>query len=218
MELGMTYLRLAILLPVLAVFATGCTINHPVADDYGQYLENNLGAITLPKTELRADYVIDHDTRNHRYEFRATTAGAANLWIVEFGKILDETLKSADVQQAFAGLRERQGEQAGNENLITFKLEKYEYKDFRAHISLAVLLTRNGDRVLDKTYHAEGRSQGGKVLWGGVWAMKNAVHQSTKFALDEILGDFIEDVNTETAARQADAAPLVVRAVAATRG
>jgi hypothetical protein len=32
------------------------------------------------------------NTENHRYEFRSAMVGYANLWIIEFGKILDETL------------------------------------------------------------------------------------------------------------------------------
>jgi hypothetical protein len=33
------------------------------------------------------------------------------------------------------------------------------------------------------------------MFWGGVFAMKNATQQSTKLALDKILGDFIQDIN-----------------------
>ncbi|MEH6579268.1 MAG: hypothetical protein V7731_19570 [Amphritea sp.] len=91
---------------VTVIFSTGCSINHPVADDYTQYLENNEGMNVLPKSEMAAEYTVDQATKNHRYEFRAATVGYAHLWIVEFGKILDATLKSTDVQLAFNGLSE----------------------------------------------------------------------------------------------------------------
>lgn len=175
--------------------STGCSINHPIAKDYNQYLVNNEVENTLPKTELEADYIIDKGTVNHRYEFRAATVGYAHLWIVEFGNILDETLKSRDVQAAFGRLAERAGEDSDKGYLISFNLENYEFKNHHAYISLNIALANNGGEVLNKTYHAEGKSQGGKMFWGGPFAMKNGTQQSTKLALDQILGEFIQDVN-----------------------
>lgn len=182
------------------VLVTGCSINHPIAEDYNQYLVNNEGASTLPKTELEADYSINKETISHRYEFRAATVGYANLWIVEFGKILDLTLKSKDVQDAFGRLEESASNNIVDGNLISFTLEKYEFKDYHAFITLNIVLSNGIDIFLDKTYYAEGRSQGGKMFWGGVFAMKNATQQSTKLALDKILGDFIQDVNVKLTA------------------
>lgn len=177
--------------------AAGCSINHPIAEDYNQYLANNEGVSTLPKTELEADYSINKETISHRYEFRAATVGYANLWIVEFGKILHETLKSKDVQDAFGRLEESTGENLDDGDLISFTLESYEFKDYHAYISLNIVFSKSGTMILEKTYHAEGRSQGGKMFWGGVFAMKNAAQQSTKLALDKILGDFIQDINVK---------------------
>ena len=37
----------------------------------------------------------------------------------------------------------------------------------------------------------------GGLFWGGVFAQKNAVQQSTKLALDEILRQLITDLNTQ---------------------
>lgn len=180
--------------------AAGCSINHPIEEDYNQYLANNQGVNTLPKTELEADYSINKETMNHRYEFRAATVGYANLWIVEFGKILDDTLKSKNVQDAFGRLEESVGNNIGDGNFISFTLESYEFKDYHAYIALKIVFSNSGNVVLDKSYYAEGRSQGGKMFWGGVFAMKNATQQSTKLALDKILGDFIQDVNVKLAA------------------
>ena len=52
-----------------------------------------------------------------------------------------------------------------------------------------------GQALFSKAYQVEGQSQGGKMFWGGPFAMKNAIQQSTKLALDEILRDFIADYN-----------------------
>ncbi len=177
------------------VFATGCSINHPVADDYPQYLDNNKGEQVFTQSALDADYRIDQETVNHRYEFRAATVGYAHLWIVEFGKILDATLRSADVQAAFQGLDVRPAAATSSGNVIDFRLDNYEFKNHHAFVSLNIAFASDGTEVLNKTYHAEGKSQGSKMFWGGPFAMKNATQQSTKIAVDEILEDFIQDIN-----------------------
>lgn len=182
------------------ILSTGCTINHPIAKDYEQYLVNNEGTGNLPKTDVEADYSIAKNTINHRYEFRAITVGYAHLWIVEFGKILDETLASRDVQAAFGRLTEREEGSSINGYLISFELVNYEFKDHHAHVSLRVSLANNEKEILNNTYHAEGKSQGSKMFWGGPFAMKNATQQSTKIAVDEILSKFIKDVNSKSLA------------------
>jgi len=80
------------LLLFVSIILSGCSINHRIADDYEQYLIENQGNSILPNTELEADYIIEGDLQTHKYEFRAISVGYANLWIVEFGKILDKTL------------------------------------------------------------------------------------------------------------------------------
>lgn len=189
----MKYIKLLSSLLFLALIS-GCSFTHPVADDYGQYLDNNTGNKQFPKSGLDAQYLINQHTQEHRYEFRSATVGYANLWVVEFGNILKETLKSKDVQNAFTKLTPNRD--AGYEgHLISFDLEKYEFKDHMAHISMNISLQNKGISIINKTYHAQGKSQGGKMFWGGAFAMKNATQQSTKFAIDQILTDFINDIN-----------------------
>lgn len=195
-KLNKIYLSAALLTLSLV---TGCTIKHPVAKDYSQYLANNKGEFVLPKTTIEADYEIASATETHKYEFRAATVGYAHLWIVEFGDMLDATLKSDDVQAAFGKLSKSNGAQQ-NAGLLRFNLENYEFKDHMAHVSLNISLEQNGKTVLNKTYHAKGKSQGGKMFFGGPFAMKNATQQSTKFAIDEILRDFINDSKAATVA------------------
>lgn len=179
----------------------GCTIKHPVAKDYSQYLANNKGSATLPKSAIEADYEIAASTEAHRYEFRAATVGYAHLWIVEFGQILDATLKSDDVQASFGKLAKANNNAVASTGLLRFNLENYEFKNHMAHVTLNISLEQNGKVVLNKTYHATGKSQGGKMFFGGPFAMKNATQQSTKFAIDEILSEFINDSKAAMVAR-----------------
>ena len=179
----------------LLLLASGCSIKHPIAADYSTYLSNNEGSANLPTTALETEYQLDSATANHRYEFRAATVGAAHLWIVEFGKILQETLDSRDVQAAFGKLAPASGSGETTGNLLTFSLNNYEFKDFQAYVTLTITLDRNGQEVFRNTYNSTGASQGGKMFWGGPFAMKNAIQQSTKLAIDDILTQFINEIN-----------------------
>jgi hypothetical protein len=192
---------LLVLLLAYVIFS-GCSITHPIAKDYNQYLINNENQSALPKTSLESEYSIEGKTVSHRYEFRAATVGYAHLWVVEFGKMLEENLKANYVQNAFGKL-EKQNPMKSTPmgNLILFTLENYEFKDFKAHVSLNIRLTVGKDDVINKTYHSTGKSQGEKMFWGGPFAMKNATQQSTKLAIDQILTEFIEDFNSKNAAK-----------------
>jgi hypothetical protein len=190
---GLKLKKINLVTILLAVsIVAGCSIKHPIAKDYAQYLEKNKGEVTLPKSSIEAEYEIAATTTSHHYEFRAATVGYAHLWIVEFGQMLEATLNSDDVQAAFGKLSKSQ-QTNENASLLRFNLENYEFKDHMAHVTLNISMEQNGKTVLNKTYHATGKSQGGKMFFGGPFAMKNATQQSTKFAVDEILREFIND-------------------------
>jgi hypothetical protein len=184
---------------VTALFAlalvSGCTIKHYVAQDYPQYLVNNEGQSHLPTTAA-ANYAIAERTRAHSFDFRSNAAGRGNLWIVQFGQMLDSTLQSRDVQAAFGKLVGSSTEDPRN-GLLVFDLESYRFSDMSAHVALRITHKRGGADVFSKVYLSDGSTQRGKVFWGGTFAMKNAVHQSTKQALDDILRQLIADLNAQ---------------------
>jgi len=107
-------------------------------------------------------------------------------------------LMSADVQKAF-GVLQKVSDTSGNSNgLLIFDLQSYTFEDFGAHLSLKISLSRSGQVVFSETYTQDGKTQGDKMFWGGVFAQKNAVQQSTKLALDKILRQLILDLNALT--------------------
>jgi hypothetical protein len=173
---------------------SGCTFTHDVVQDYPQYLINNQGESHLPRTSAASTYALTPATRSHHYEFRSALAGYANLWVVAFGQLLEVTLQSRDVQLAFGGLTPPGAEdpQAGT---LVFDLQSYAFEDMGAHVTLQVSHRRAGAELFSKLYTADGSSQGSKMFWGGAFAMKNAVQQSTKQALDDILRQLIADLN-----------------------
>lgn len=183
-----------VLLLSVAIALSGCSFNHPVAKDYASHLQKRYTtAVGLPTTPIVAEYTVDADTQKHRYEFRSATVGYAHLWIVEFGKILEQTLNAHYVQASFAKLDKKVAE-GQSENLIEFHLDNYEFKNFQAHVTMKIKLSKKGVTVLDRSYRANGNVQTGKMIAAGPFAMKSATLESTKSAIDDILRQFISDI------------------------
>ena len=113
------------------------------------------------------------------------------------GKILDATLMSTDVQQAFGILQKMPSVSSGSKSILVFDLKSYEFKNFTTSLSLKISLVRSEKEIFSKTYREVGQQQTGKVLIGGAFAFKNAVQQSTKLALDKILQRLILDINEQ---------------------
>ena len=63
-------------------------------------------------------------------------AGYANVWVVQFGEILDSTLQSHDVQAAFGKLTKSDGG-ATSDGVLIFDLQSYTYVELGAHVSLS---------------------------------------------------------------------------------
>lgn len=177
-----------------ALVMSGCSIKRDVVKDYPQYLMNNQSNSHLPTTSAASAYAVTPNTQTHHYEFRSAMAGYANVWVVEFGRLLDDTMQSSDVQAAFGKLMKVQSSDESG-GLLVFDLQNYSYADLGAHIKLKVTYRRGGSDVFSKVYQADGTTQGGKMFWGGAFAMKNAVQQSSKLALDQILVQLINDLN-----------------------
>ncbi|WP_317930705.1 hypothetical protein [Halioxenophilus sp. WMMB6] len=173
---------------------SGCSISHPVAEGYPEYLAKYGNEGSLPPADLDANYIIDGQTQNHRYEFRAATVGYAHLWIVEFGKILDETLNAPYVQSTFDRLEKGELADANKGNLIAFTLDSYEFDNYRAKVSMTIKLMEDGQEMLNKSYSAEGSSKGGQMWGAGPFAMKSATLDSTRSAIDKILTQFINEL------------------------
>lgn len=188
---------IALLAAVLVM--SGCSIKRDVVKDYPQYLMNNQGNSHLPSTSAASAYAVTPSTQANHYEFRSAMAGYANVWVVEFGRLLDDTMQSSDVQAAFGNLMKVQSSDRRG-GLLVFDLQNYSYSGLGAHITLKVTYRRDGREVFGKVYQADGTTQGGKMFWGGAFAMKNAVQQSSKLALDRILLQLIHDLNAVPAA------------------
>lgn len=189
-------IEVKILATCLMFLLGGCSIKHVVSDDYQQYLINNEGNYQFPKTDYEADYRLTPNTVNHSHEFRSTTTGYANLWIVRFGDVLEKTLQSNDIQRAFKKLSKAEGKDSTSPMVIEFNLVDYRFEGFEAQVTLQISTLKNEIVVFDNKYFEKGKSQGGKMFWAGAFGMKNAIQQSTKNAIDKILEKYLQDMKS----------------------
>ncbi len=188
---------IAVLLGALAM--SGCTTQ--VHSDYPQYLANNQGSVNFPNVANSVQYYLDPATENHSVSVRSFMAGAANSWVVQFGRILDATMNSGDFRAAFDTV-EKTSSREGIEGLfLVFSLRNYQFANLEASASLNISAYSDGREVLSKYYNATGISQGGKMFWGGAFAMKNAIQQSTKNVIDQILKEFLDELKRAMAAQ-----------------
>lgn len=189
------------LLAIAASWLIGaCT--HQVDTDYGQYLTNNQGAVTFPRVANSAVYYLPPETDNHSYAFRSFMGGLANSWAVQFGRILDATMAGTDARTAFGDVEKVESTAGVRGLLLIYDLNSYVFEGFEATVNMTITARKGTRELLSKQYAATGISQGGKMYWGGMFAMKNAVQQSTKNAVDQILTQFVGDLKKVYKAKQ----------------
>ena len=187
------FLKFMVFGALISLFA-GCSTYRYAAKDYDRYLADNSGNAKLQKTTVEADYLLTKETAAHRYTFRSFDAGYENVWVVEFGKMLESSLQSQDAQESFWRLT-KHTESGTNGYLIVFDLKKYKFVRYEARVTIHISISAKGKTLLDKDYRTVGRAQAGEKFMGGVLAMKNAIQELNKRAIDELMNEFINDVN-----------------------
>lgn len=183
--------KLALAAVAGTILMSGCTTM--VANDYPAYLSKSAGSVDVQGINSVAHYSITDATMNHQYEVRSFAAGIANAWVVELGKMLDLTLQSQEYSPRFS--------KQSNQGLdVAFDLSSYEFKNFQTYLTMNVKVTQSGKEIISKAYTTVGKNQTSKVLLGGGFAMKNAVQQSTKLALDDVLKQLLNDLKAQNIA------------------
>lgn len=187
------FLKFMVLGALISLFA-GCSTYRYAAKDYDRYLADSSGNAKLQKTTVEADYLLTKETAGHRYTFRSFAAGYENVWVVEFGKMLESSLQSQDAQESFWRLTKHTGS-GTNGYLIVFDLKKYRFVDYEARATIHLSVRAKGKILFDKDYHTVGKTLAGEKFMGGVLATKNAIQALNKRAIDELMNEFINDIN-----------------------
>lgn len=184
---------LRFILLLLSLMISACSAH--IASDYPVYLSKNDNSLRFNFNLPESCYYLPKETQNYIYSFRSFTGGYyLTEWDVQFGEIFDATMRSNDIQNVFGKISKMRNPICSSDNLITFKLNDYEFIDCRAKIDLTITVVHSGEKILNKRYYDAGQRQCGKMYWGGGLATRNAVQQSTKDALDVIFLQFIPDM------------------------
>jgi hypothetical protein len=174
--------RLVILMS-LAGGATGC-ITHPVTFQNASYAT---GAGHHPASVVA---VIDQETLTRKVRIKSWMTGIANNWEAEPGDMLKQ-VADIELPQMFSAyefsVRDRAPPGSGPGIVLALSIPSYDFADFHATIMVnAVTKGRDGQLLFEKSYRAEGATQGGKMFWGGAFGMKSAIRQSSLDAYKQI--------------------------------
>lgn len=183
-------LILRMLLPLAGVVLTAC--HHQVKFEELSY------PVSATKQDAALVVVITPKTLNQTVPIVSFMTGAAHTWEAQPGLMLKD-VADIELSQMFRQYRMAPSYEEPEEETDGLTLElsvpHYTFADFRATVTIRGVLYRPGRRViLDKIYTEQGFSQGSKMFWGGAFAMKSAIRQSSLDAYKKVFSALRADV------------------------
>lgn len=182
---------------VAAVALSGCA--HQVAFQDANYVTD------AQKQKAAVVAVIDQQTLDRVVPIRSFLTGIANTWEAQPGQMLKQ-VADIELPQMFSdysfatSYSEPQGK--GRGITLALSVPTYDFSEFRASVSVRAVAYGSGKRqLLEKTYSAQGDTQGGKMGVGGAFGMKSAIRQSSLDAYKKIFAQLRVDL--EEASRKA---------------
>ena len=166
--------KLSLLLAIL-ILSSGCT--YRVVNQQPSYSTGG------QRVDEYAHVVVETSSRNFSYSVRSMRASLLNRWDIQAGEMFMQTL-DVELPQFFRryDLALREQWPLDNEKTLSviFKLEDYKFGGSRAQVVIHVLaLDENQKVLLNRKYEEMGEGYGGRIFWGGAFAMKSAVRLST---------------------------------------
>lgn len=179
--------RAVVALSVLLI--TGCAhqVTFEKPDSY---------SISAPRQEVGVTTVIDQQTLEKKVPIRAFMTGIAHSWEAEPGDMLKQ-VADIELPQMFSQYEFARAYKEPQLKWITLELAvpSYEFEEFRARVSVTATVSDAGKKqLLQKTYSAEGETQGAKMFWGGAFAMKSAIRQSSLDAYKKVFAQLRDDL------------------------
>ena len=178
-------------LAALMLLSAGCA--HQVTFD-----RPDAYTISAPRQEVGVTAVIDQATLTNKVEIRAFLTGIAQTWVAEPGDMLKQ-VANIELPQMFSRyeLATAYVEPAPGPRWIVLELTipNYQFSEFRAWISMTATVYDRGRRqLLQKTYSAEGETQGAKMFGTGAFGMKSAIRQSSLDAYRKVFAELRSDL------------------------
>lgn len=182
----------AIFLFVYFVMLSGCT--HLISFDNVNY------SILKEQKDAGVIVVIDQFTLGKRVNIKSFMTGIAHNWNAMPGQMLKQ-VADIELPQLFKHyeLSQEYGEPKKGRSRLTLvmTIPRYDFSNFQASFTVRAIAYGHDKKVLfDKEYLEVGISQGGKMFWGGAFAMKSAIRQSSLDALKKIFISLRSDLMT----------------------
>jgi hypothetical protein len=176
---------------VFFIFFSGCA-THQISFQDIDY------SIDAQKYDTKMTVAMDNKTLNNEVTIKSWMTGIGQDWNAQPGQMVKQV---ADIEfpqmfESYEFLEVFREPQKGTSD-ITMKIGvlKYEFANFQATFTLLAKVYGDDKRVLlDKSYTETGMSQGAKMFWGGAFAMKSAVRQSSFDALKKIFASLRRDL------------------------
>ncbi len=188
-------------LALLALLAAGCA--HQVTFD-----RPTPYTISVPRQDVGMTAVIDQHTLSNKVPIRSFMVGIAHSWEVQPGDMLKQ-IADIELPQMFSDYEfsttYKERPHAVKAIILELAVPSYQFEDFRAKVSVTASAYEPGRRqLLQRTYSAEGVTQGAKMFWGGPFAMKSAIRQSSldayKKVFEQLRPDLLRAIQSSSAA------------------
>ncbi|MCC7015224.1 MAG: hypothetical protein IT454_21880 [Planctomycetes bacterium] len=139
--------------------------------------------------------VIDAATRAHETPIKSAMAGMGNTWIVQSGRMLVQ-MSDTEFPKLYGGYTLLEAAPASSTSPVLYLgLASYSFADLHANVTLTARATDAGGKLLlEKSYSGTGETQGGKMFWGGAFAMRSALRQSSHTAFAQAFEALLKDL------------------------
>ena len=127
--------------------------------------------------------VIRPETLEQRKPIRSFMAGPTNTWDVHPGEMLSQitAIELPQLARYYRAASRYEEPQEGVPRLsVELSLSHYDFSKVHATVVVQAKVYGPGRVIIfDRLYRGEGSTQGGKMYWGGLFAMKSAIRQSS---------------------------------------
>ena len=143
--------------------------------------------------------VIDEATLARVTPIRSALAGTANVWDTRPGRMLKQ-VADVELPQMVAHYVSSQTYEEPNQGAprLTLVLGVVDYRFADTHAALVVhgaAYGPNRELLFERDYEGKGKTQLGKMFWGGAFTMKSAIRQSTLEAYQQVLAGIRSDLD-----------------------
>ena len=175
---------------LLFILSTGC--HHDIRfEDIGYSLDQK-------KFDAGLIAVITPETVSQGRPIISLMTGAIHTWEAHPGEMLRQIAEIEFPQMVryyHTATAYEEPKEGGQRLTVELSVPHYDFSDFHATVVVQAK-TYGPGRVLifDKSYRSEGDTQGGKMFWGGAFAMKSAIRQSSFQAYKSVFSKLRFDV------------------------